>query len=48
VHDVAVIGDDAGDVLVLEQNLLVGERGLHVAGERRHVVQVERLQLGRG
>ena len=46
--DVAVVGDDEGDLLVLEEHLLVGEHGLHVAGERRHVVEAERLQVGGG
>ena len=44
---VAVLGDDEGDLLVLEQHLLLGEHGLHVAGQRRHVVQAERLEVGR-
>ena len=46
--DVAVLGDDEGHFLALEQHLLIGEHGLHVAGQRRHVVQVERLEVGGG
>ena len=38
-RDVAVVGDDEGDFLVLEQHLAVGEHHLHVAGERRHPVR---------
>ena len=47
-RDVAVVGDHEHDLLVLEQHLAVGEHCLDVARERRHVVQVQRLQvLGR-
>ena len=47
-RDVAVVGDHEHDLLVLEQHLAVGEHRLHVARERRHVVQVQGLQvLGR-
>ena len=47
-RDVAVVGDHEDDLLVLEQHLAVGEHRLDVARERRHVVQVEGLQvLGR-
>ena len=42
---IAVLGDDEGDLLALEQHLLVGQHRLHVAGERRHVVEIERLQV---
>ena len=45
---VAVLGDDEGDLLVLEEHLLLGQHRLHVAGERRHVVEAERLQVGGG
>ncbi len=45
---IAVLGDDEGDFLVLEQHLLLRQHRLHVAGEGRHVVQAERLQLGGG
>ena len=41
-------GDDEGDFLVLEEHLLFGQHRLHVAGQRRHVVQRERLQFGGG
>ena len=37
--DIAVLGDDEGDLLVLEQHLAVGEHRLHVAGQRRHPVR---------
>ena len=40
----AVLGDDEGDFLVLEQHLAVGEHHLHVAGERRHPGEVDGLQ----
>ena len=43
-RDIAVLGDDEGDFLVLEQHLVVGEHHLHVAGERRHVGEVDGLQ----
>ncbi len=47
-RDVAVVGDHEHDLLVLEQHLALGEHCLHVARERRHVVQVQGLQvLGR-
>ncbi len=45
---IAVGRDHEGDLLVLEQHLLVGQDRLHVAGERRHVVQIERLEVGGG
>ena len=45
---IAVLGDDEGDLLVLEQHLLLGQHRLHVARKRRHVVQAQRLQLGGG
>ncbi len=38
---IAVRGDDEGNLLVLEQHLLVCQHGLHVAGQGRHVVQVQ-------
>ena len=44
-RDVAVVGDHEDDLLVLEQHLAVGEHHLHVARERRHVVQVQGLQV---
>jgi len=47
-RDVALLGDDEGDLLVLEQHLLLGEHRLHVAGERRHVVQIEGFEIRRG
>jgi len=46
-RDVAVLGDHEGDLLILEQNLGVGEHRLHVASERRHVVQVQGLKVVR-
>ena len=42
---VAVLGDDEGDLLVLEQHLAVGQHHLHVVGERRHPGEVDALQL---
>ena len=38
-------GDDEGDFLVLEEDLLFREHGLHVSRERRHVMQRERFQI---
>lgn len=46
--DVAVFGDDESHFLVLEQHLFLGQDRLHVAGQRRHVVQAERLEVGGG
>ncbi len=43
--DVAVVGDDEGDLLALEQHLAVGQHHLLVAGQRRHPVQVQRLEV---
>ena len=43
--DVAVVGDDERHLLVGEQDLLVRQHRLHVAGQRRHVVQVQGLQV---
>ncbi len=43
--DVAIGGDDEGDLLVLEQHLAVGEHHLHVAGERRHPGEIDALEL---
>ena len=43
-RDVAVLGDDEGDFLVLEQNLAVGEHHLHVTGKRRHPGEIDGLQ----
>ena len=42
---VAVLGDDEGDLLALEQHLAVGQHHLLVAGQRRHPVQAERPQV---
>ena len=41
---VAVLGDDERDLLALEADLVGGEHGLHVVGERRHPGQPERLE----
>ena len=41
---VAVLGDDEGDFLVLEQHLAVGQHHLHVAGERRHPGEIDGFQ----
>ena len=42
---VAVFRHHESHFLVLEQDLLVRQHGLNVAGERRHVVQVEGFQV---
>ena len=47
-RDVAVVGQHEGDLLVLEEDVVLGEHRLHVAGERRHVVEAERLEVGGG
>ena len=44
-RDIAVVGDDEGDFLVLEQHLLVRQNRLNVAGQRRHVMEVQGLQV---
>ncbi len=38
--DVRVVGDHAGDLLALEANLVGGEHGLRVVGQRRHPREV--------
>ena len=43
--DIAVVRDDEGDLLVLEQNLAVGEHHLDVACERRHPREIDALQV---
>lgn len=45
---IAVLGDDECDFLILEQNFLMRQHGLHIARQRRHVVEVERDQVLRG
>ncbi len=45
---VAVLGDDKGHFLVLEQHFAVGEHHLHVAGKRRHPGEIDRLERFRG
>ena len=45
---IAVGRHHEGHFLVLEQHLLLGQDRLHVAGQGRHVVQAERLQVGCG
>ena len=47
-RDIAVGGDDKGDFLILKQHLVFGEHGLNIAGQSRHVVQSERLQVLHG
>ena len=42
---IAVLGDDDRDFLHLEAHLLVGQDRLHVAGQCRHPVQLERLEI---
>ena len=43
--DIAVVGDDEGHFLILEADLFVRQHRLHVAGQRRHPMQFERLQI---
>ena len=43
--DIAVGRDNEGDLLVLEQDLAVGEHHLHVARERRHPGEIDALQV---
>ena len=43
--DIAVGGDDEGDLLVLEQDLAVGEHHLDVAGEGRHPGEIDALEV---
>ena len=47
-RDVAVVGDDEGDLLVLEQHLAVRQHHLHIARQRRHPMQFQRRQIGGG
>jgi hypothetical protein len=42
-RDIAAFGDDEGDLLVLEQHFFFRQHRLHVAGQRRHVVQAQWL-----
>ena len=44
-RDVAVGGDDEGDLLVLEQHLAVGQHHLHVAGQGRHPRQIDAFEV---
>jgi hypothetical protein len=44
-RDIAVLGDDEGDLLVLVQHLAGGEHHLDVAREGRHPVELDRLQI---
>ena len=43
--DIAVGRDDEGDLLVLEQDLAVGEHHLDVAGEGRHPGEIDALEI---
>ena len=43
--DIAVGRDDEGDLLVLEQDLAVGEHHLDVAGKGRHPGQIDALEV---
>ena len=45
---VAVLGNDKGHFLVLEQHFAVGEHHLHVAGKRRHPGEIDGLESFRG
>jgi hypothetical protein len=47
-RDIAIFGDDEGNFLVLIKHLLLGQHRGYVARERGHVVQAERLEVGRG
>ena len=44
-RDIAVGGDDEGDLLILEQDLAVGQHHLHVARQRRHPGELDGLQV---
>ena len=45
---IARLRDDEGDFLILEQHLVLGQHRLHIAGQRRHIMERERLQVGGG
>ena len=42
---VAVLGDDEGDLLALEADLVAGQHGLGVVGDRRHPGEPEGLEV---
>ena len=44
---IAIAGDDHGDFLHLEAHFLVGQHRLHVAADRRHPGEVDRLEIVR-
>ena len=44
-RDIAVGRDDEGDLLILEQDLAVGQHHLHVARQRRHPGEIDGLQV---
>jgi hypothetical protein len=44
-RNVAVLGHDERDLLALEHDFLIGEHGLDIAGQCRHPMQLERLQV---
>ena len=44
-RDIAVGRDDEGDLLVLEQDLAVGQHHLHIARQRRHPGELDGLQV---
>ena len=45
---IAVISDNESHFLALEQHLAVGKNHLLVTSQRRHPVQAQRLEIGRG
>ena len=45
--DVTVFSDDEGHFLILEQHLVLGQNRLHIARQRRHVVQAKGFQICR-
>ena len=45
-RNVTVLGNDESNFLTLEEHLLVSQDRLHVAGKRRHIVELEGLKIG--
>ena len=45
---VPVLGDDEGDLLILEHDLPVGQNHLHIAGKGRHPGEIDGLERFRG
>jgi hypothetical protein len=44
-RNVAILGHDERDLLALEQHFVIGQYGLNIAGQCRHPMQLERLQV---